>query len=328
MKVLTSLIFDEIAVRIVNIKIVLILGMLLLVGCLPKCKRFEPMICYTPSLWHPAMLPSPFPPLTEKELDQSFGQELMIARKFAREGDYYRAITSFKRAAFLIPKQEKQRRLEIDYGIILCYYMGQKYSEVLLTFEGSDLSSVTSDFPTFGDLIMILQDSYTQCGQEQKGAMLLELMEKGDPERAEKLKASHALTNGDLQQALGHVPECDELHHFANRFCHCYKSARKAQVLNAILPGAGYYYVGQKKSALTSFVINTLFIAAAYHFFDHGNWGAGLITTSLEAGWYIGGINGAGIAAVEFNERTYERHVKEIMEKQHIFPVLMLEASF
>ena len=48
------------------------------------------------------------------------------------------------------------------------------------------------------------------------------------------------------------------------------KSIRKAEVFNAILPGAGYFYAGQIESGITSFLINALFIAATYEFFHKG----------------------------------------------------------
>ena len=38
-----------------------------------------------------------------------------------------------------------------------------------------------------------------------------------------------------------------------------WKSPTKARWLNGILPGAGYSYIGQKQTALTSFLINALF---------------------------------------------------------------------
>lgn len=303
-------------------------GLILLFGgCSPINSCFEPNICYTPSSWHANMLPSPFEPLTDKELACAWGAELHIAQKFAREGDYYRAITSYKRALFLCGKSNPRRR-EMEWGIVLSYYMGQKYSDVILSFEGSSLPSVSSDFPAFRDLILVLQESYQMIGSCEKGELLFDLLEKGDPESAEKVLLSNALLSGRLSFAQELAPEDKEIADFSRRFCKCYKSPQKAKALNAILPGAGYYYVGQKKSALTSLIINTAFTAAAYHFFEQGNWGAGIITASLEMGWYFGGINGAGLAAKEYNEWTYSRCVKDIMENKRLFPVLMLETSF
>lgn len=71
------------------------------------------------------------------------------------------------------------------------------------------------------------------------------------------------------------------------------KSIKTAQCLNAVLPGAGYWYIGQKQTAVTALLVNSLFIGAASYFFVDGNIPAGVITLSLESGWYFGGIYGA-----------------------------------
>ncbi len=157
------------------------------------------------------------------------------------------------------------------------------------------------------------------------------LMEKGDPETALDLKLFTSLDSGDLS-CVGSLakqhPHCEDFSQFINSYCRCSKSVKKAQFLNAVLPGAGYYYVGQRKSALTSLVINTSFIAATYYFFDQGNWGAGLFAASLEFGWYFGGINGAGLAAKEYNECLYNNLGKDLMIKRSLFPALMLQTGF
>ena len=87
-------------------------------------------------------------------------------------------------------------------------------------------------------------------------------------------------------------------------------------------------YIGQKKSALTAFLLNSLFIAAAYEFFHHGHVAAGIITTSFEAGWYFGGIYGAGEEAKYYNERVYEQDATAILNDTKLFPVLMIQYGF
>ena len=94
------------------------------------------------------------------------------------------------------------------------------------------------------------------------------------------------------------------------------------------MPGSGYLYLGQKKSALTSFLLNGLFIYAAYEFFHHGYTAAGIITTSFEAGWYFGGIYGAGEEAKFYNERIYNEEACTLMQTKKIFPFFMLKYSF
>jgi len=55
---------------------------------------------------------------------------------------------------------------------------------------------------------------------------------------------------------------------------------------------------------------------------------AGIITTSFEAGWYFGGIYGAGESAKLYNERLYEKAVYPAMNRHSLFPVLMLKFGF
>jgi hypothetical protein len=293
-------------------------------GCQPKSQVIEPTINLVPAARNIDCLASAFPKLTEEEMSHDFGKELQIAIVFAKEFDLYRAITSYKRALILIPKKNIARVQQIEYSIIESYYLGMKYQEVIDTFEHSHLLDVRPDFPAIGQLLVILYDSYLQLGLHEKACRLLGIIEKGNDDVAKKLKGYVAFSNADFMeiQNLG----------FRENFLIPYtletKSVKKAQILNAVLPGAGYYYIGQKKSAATSFIINTLFTAAAYQFFSRGYIAAGAITASFEAGWYFGGINGAGLEAKEYNERLYEVRAKDFMLKEKLFPILTFETSF
>lgn len=79
---------------------------------------------------------------------------------------------------------------------------------------------------------------------------------------------------------------------------------------------------------MTSFIINALFAAATYQLIDRGYVAAGIIVGSLEMGWYIGGINGAGLEAKEYNQSLYNTCAKEVMIRNQLFPVLMFETTF
>ena len=84
----------------------------------------------------------------------------------------------------------------------------------------------------------------------------------------------------------------------------------------------------QRLTPATAFLLNGLFIAAAYQFFHRGHIVAGIITTSFEAGWYFGGIYGAGEEAKYYNERIYECNAAQILHQHSLFPVLMLRHAF
>lgn len=270
---------------------------------------------------------SPFCPLTAEEKCTDWGKELTIALCFAGDFDLYRAITSFKRALFLMPPC-CLRRLEVEYDIALAYYLGKKYVEAVHAVEGCELIAADPTFPAFSDLLLLLYDSYHHLCQEEKALHILSLM---DPSTAEKISLLLALQRADLNLIynMGESnPEKKYLADIACKYRKEAKSVRKAEFLNTILPGAGYWYVGQKNTAVTALLVNSLFIAAATEFFLHGYTAAGVITLSLESGWYFGGIYGAGLAAKYHNERLYGAYAERIIGCEKNIPLMMLRYSF
>lgn len=307
----------------------LLLLLLLLGGCQVKSEVLEPRVNYSVSSNDVAGFPTAFPPLTSQEASQDWGKELRIGEMFGRELDFYRAIGTWKRALVLLPSEEKGRRMQIEYDIIQAYFLAGKYGDVVTTFEQSSLVHVGPTFPAFGDLLVMLYEAYLETGQESNADKLMLLIKSGNAAIGEKLQLGKAIQHGDLKALHQHfcnnqTPTADFLYTYISQA----KSVKKAQLLNAIFPGAGYAYVGQKKTGLTSFLINTLFFAATWRLAEHGHIAAACITGGLEMGWYIGGINGAGLAAKEYNQVLYEVLAGQQMRKQQLFPLLMVETRF
>ncbi len=302
-----------------------------LTGCQMVPCHLEPVIACNPPSERICHLHSSFESLSLEELSQDWGKELKMGESFAREWDLYRAITCFKRALMLIPTDLVERRLQIEYDLLLAYYFGQKYYDVVSLFETSQLIYVNHLFPAFNNLLIILYESYHEIHLDEKADAVLETIQKCSPETAEDLSLFMELKNGSLEAAQNLVAihrDAADIQPSITLYTKNMKSPKKARILNALLPGAGYYYVGLTKSAVTSFVINTLFTYATYQFFKRGYPAAGIVTASLESGWYLGGINGAGIEAQEFNNRLYEGVSKKILMEKRMFPILMLETSF
>jgi len=303
--------------------------------CAAACQRVpdkvEPHISYAVQDKYLQHLPSPFAPLSEEEKAQDWGKEYLIGMGFAHQLDLYQAIVAFKRGEILVPDEARERKLEMQYEIILCYYLGKKHLEVIDTFEHSGLKHIDPSFPTLHDLLVMLYDSYLQEEQDNNAEHTFHLIQQYYPETAEQLTISTALVGGhvDIVDWLSNnYPNADYLDTFLNDYEMQKKSVGKAQFLNALLPGSGYLYLGQKQSALTAFLLNGLFIAATAYSFEHGNIAAGVILTSFEAGWYFGGIYGAGLEAKYYNERIYEQLATPLMNQNSLFPVLMLKYAF
>jgi tetratricopeptide (TPR) repeat protein len=308
-----------------------LLSLLLLCSCQRNCEELEPKITYFPNPVLIESRPSAFTGLTPQDGHSEWGKELRVAYAFANEQDYYRAITAFKRALVFLPHSQVDRKFQIEYDIVHAYYLGYKYKGAIEAFEESSLPTVPIEFPAFRQLLIILYESYIKISREEKALEILKTIECFFPDDAEKLRLGTALLNADFPAAT-QIAECRsdsvEIKAFLSEYSCAAKSASRAQLYQAILPGAGYLYVGQKKAALTSLIINTLFVWASYRCFDRGDFAAGMITASLETGWYFGGINGARLAAKEYNERLYEVNGREFMRCHSFFPVLMLETRF
>ena len=295
-------------------------------GCQRVPDTLEPKLNYAVQDKYFLSLPSPFPPLSGSDRALDVGKEMQVGLGFAHELDLYQAITAFKRAEFLCPPQETALLMQAQYEVLLCYYMGKKWDGVIETFERGQLRFADSSFPAFHDLLLILYDTYKQTGKDFQAEKIFELIQYTNKEEAAHLQLSNALILANIPALKGvSTPSIESL-------VASYEARKKgvatAQTLNALLPGAGYLYLGQTQSALTAFFLNGLFIAASVYFFETGNVAAGAIFTSFEAGWYFGGIYGAGLEAKTYNERLYESLATPLMNKEKLFPALMLNYAF
>jgi hypothetical protein len=304
---------------------------LALVSCCKVQDTLSPQICCTLQEKQLESLPSPFPPLSVEEKRQSWGKEYAIALAFAKECDLYRALSTFKRAEILIPPRFAKRKLEIQYFILFCYYLGKKFAEAIHSFDHSGLSQVDKSFPVFQDLLIMLYESYRETLDTDKANRILEILQTSYPETAGQLQLSFSLVEADLPQIralAAHSPLSPSINQMLSEFSQEKKSVRGAQFLNTILPGSGYLYLGQRRSALTAFLLNGLFIAAIYEFFHNSYIAAGIITASFEMGWYFGGIYGAGEEAKFYNEHLYEQKAGSLMNQNKLFPLFMLHYAF
>lgn len=300
-------------------------------SCTCCYEKIEPQIYCSVQDYYLTQLPPPFPALTTQEQMEPWGREYWVGQSFARELDFYRAITGFKRADFLIPKEYLQRRLEIHYHILLSYYLGRRYEEIEATFLQTPLFQVDANFPAYCDLLVILYDTYDQLSHCEKAKNILPLIGQVNPGIQEGLILSSTLQKGDL--CALRTWDCSSsfatgISELLTQYDSCKKSPGIARGLNSLLPGSGYLYLGQKQTAFTAFLVNGLFIAATVQFFRHGYTAAGIITASFEAGWYLGGIVGAGHEAKFYNERLYEQCATPFMNRNGLFPVFMLHYGF
>lgn len=298
-------------------------------SCYKVPNKIEPKLSYNCKVQELKNFSHTFPPLTPSEKKSDWGTEYVIALTFAKRLDLYRAISTFERADILVPADKAERKEAIQYYILLCYYLAQRYETLLEYFQSSELHHVDKSFLAFEDLLIILYESYLQTGQKAEALKIQAMIKENFPDTAKTLKLSAALIDADFKtlDKLKADPSLDFIPPFLENYESKKKSVTKARLLN-ILPGAGYLYLGQHRSALTAFLINGLFIFATYEFFHNGYTAAGIITLSFEVGWYFGGINGAGEEAKFYNEQLYQKEASALMQQEKLFPFFSLKYTF
>jgi TM2 domain-containing membrane protein YozV len=306
----------------------ILISALFLTGCFRVGNELEPQLNYAVQDRYLKSLPSPFPPLSESEAAQDWGREDKVGLGFARELDLYQAITAFKRSSFLIPPSLTDRKLQLEYNTFLCYYFGRKYQETVYTYDSGPLRFTTPSFTPHQDLTIILYDSYLNMKETDKAEKLMDYIHMTYPDVANRLELSKILLKGDISALQAAAPAHPDIQALMIQYELEKKSTRTAQLWSTLIPGAGYFYVGQTQSGITALLLNGVFIWASCYFFQHGNTAAGVIFTSVEAGWYFGGIYGAGQETKFYNERLYERLATPMMNDNRYFPILMLKYGF
>jgi len=242
-----------------------------------------------------------------------------------RLGDYYRAITEFKRFSLLFPHHERQPATQLLIGLAL--QEDKAYDHALAHFQNWPLTDDPTDATRvaafkLGEL-RFLQGQYRQAVLYFQG--FLDTYPDGPlvSHTRYMLGLSWALDGqfSQAQQALAAMPGRDPL---ASRAWALQeelrlapplqsKSPQVAGILSGILPGAGHLYAGKPLQAVTAFALNGAFLAgAAYAIHEKLNV-TGAILLFFEAGWYLGGISSAKDAAREANrqqQRGFAEHLK------------------
>jgi tetratricopeptide (TPR) repeat protein len=230
-------------------------------------------------------------------------------------GDYYRAITEFKRFSLLFPGHERQPAAELFIGLAL--QEDQAYDDAFIHFQRWRLVNDPTDATRvaafkLGEL-RFQQGQYRQAIGYFQG--FLDTYPEGPLVSHTKymLGLSWALDGqlSEAKQVFATLPARDPLAQQALALQDelrltpppQLKSPQVAGILSGMLPGAGHLYVGRPLQALTAFVLNGLFLAGAAYAFHEKLEATGAILLFFEAGWYLGGINSAMDAARHVNQQ-------------------------
>ena len=250
--------------------------------------------------------------------------QMGLADHFFQEGDYYRAITEYKRFLFFFPQHISGA--EAQWKIARSYYNGKKWEEAISA--GNDLIKKFPSSPFRGEALLLLglcfkeKKEYAEArfffGQAKEeapddttadeaqwqiaGTYLKEERWKEASSAFKKInKSSKLYPKSDFYaQGLDQIQEIPQ------------KSPAAAGVLAAILPGSGHLYCERYRDAAISFLLNGAFIWGMVESFEQKNYVVGGILTFFELGWYSGNIYSAVSGAHKYNQRKKKEYLDHL----------------
>lgn len=253
--------------------------------------------------------------------------QLKIADSFMEEGEYYRAVTEYKK--FLIIFPDFGRADYASFKIGMAYFKGEEYGAAARSFL-----ALREKYPESGYAI---QASYLEGSSQWKmknydrarGA--LEALVEQHPEseyapRAlvviclaaldeNKAEVSRQVLDRFLDWYPGHPSEenVKEAAVQLDRYQELpEKSPVLAGILSAILPGSGYIYAEHYGDGITAFLINGLFIAGTVTAIHQENYAVAGIVGGVGVPFYLGNIYGSANAAKKWNLGVRNEVIKKI----------------
>jgi tetratricopeptide (TPR) repeat protein len=236
-------------------------------------------------------------------------------------GDFYRAITEYRRLVFHWP--EHPLASESRYRIGRSYMLGKDYRRATETFQ----NLLADSLPSFDHrrLRYALAQSYFYSDffyQADQQLMVLEsypLSENAPSLRYARLWCH--LKPGHLENALDfwthatdanmdQTPDPDAIRgYLQNMADQSRKNPHLAGWLSAAIPGLGQVYAGRPRNALMSFLLNGLFISAITMAIDKGHYETAAVLGFFEIGFYTANIYNAINDAHKTNREQFEHNL-------------------
>ena len=257
------------------------------------------------------------------ESDEQFrlGQEAM------QKGEYQRAVTELERFLHFFPQDELVPKVRALIG--LCYLQAKQYEKAREVFDG--LRKTYAGKPIEGEALFMIGESYYRQGAYGEAEKYFRQVSEESPIPEIRNRAAYRLgwcrMKGDRWQ------EGSESFQKVEPTSSLYPSARNlagksldglalpskepttAGALSALLPGLGHAYCERYKDGLVAFLLNGLFIWAAYESFHEDHDVLGGILGFLELGWYSGSIYSAVNSAHKYNRAQKDGFLRNLKDE-------------
>lgn len=211
------------------------------------------------------------------------------AESLFRAGEYYRAVSEYKRLIHFFPDSPAARAARLRIGE--AYLHGGEAGNAIAHIDA--LLEAPAMKPFRGELHYL-----RGLGRLELGRGLPYRMREGDIELALRDFRSLPAEWPNRAAALGFVRAMEQPEEIPS------KSPWLAAGFSAAIPGAGSFYVGRYAEGSLAFFVNAVFIYAALNAFEKDDDGLGAVLAVGALAFYGGAIYAAANGAHKFNDRA------------------------
>jgi len=230
-----------------------------------------------------------------------------FAEMLQSEGSYDKAIIEYRRLLFYYP--ESDYRLHSLKAILRCHYSASNYLDAI--HQGQRMLSENIEEDELAEIDFIIGNSFFKVGNFPIARTyyndIINLKNDTYKEKSELLLALSFANESMWPDAESSFLSINNTSEYSNSADSCIKLVREGMALKekkpviagflSIMPGLGYLYDGYKQTALSSFIVNSLFFWSTYEAFHKDNESLGAMLSILSFGWYTGNIYGSVISA-------------------------------
>jgi tetratricopeptide (TPR) repeat protein len=242
--------------------------------------------------------------------------QLRLADAFMAEGEYYRAITEYKKLLILFPDSK-----QTDYArfrIAMAYYRGEEYESAARAFAAFQERHPRSGYAAEAGFYEGVSYLGLNSPGKAENAFTRVATASPDSEYGRRALLGTSLIRFDrndtagcrrqLERYLVDYPADDRREHVRDAIGllernrePARKSPLAAGILSAVVPGSGHVYAGHYGDGITSLFLNGLFIAGTVMSVKQENYAVAGIVGTIGVPFYIGNIYGAANAATKYN---------------------------
>ncbi len=241
--------------------------------------------------------------------------QMGLAEAFMAEGEYYRAITEYKKFLYFFPDSNQAEYARLQIG--MAYYRGGECPQAIEAFAKVRHGYPSEHYATAAFYEGVCRGRLKNPGAAADDFERVVAVAPEAPEAANALaglaltaldredwtgsrRALERLASGYPDKPQGAAAEA-ALPLLDEAAAQPRKSPLAAGLFSAVVPGSGYAYAGRSRDGLLAFLINGLFIAGTVVAVEDENYPAAALLGGFGLPFYLGNIYGSANAARQWN---------------------------